>query len=142
MNFEAFKNAMTELLRTVVRKGDAKGESDKAKIEKLSADLTIANQTIAQLQAAIAAKDEATTAALAAQSADLLGQLDTLSSELAAEFNPTSTADAVAEAVSETPEIVTPDEVEEATTIGTNEVTPPEVVEAAIIAVEDVMDED
>lgn len=137
MNIEFFKSAMVRLIRTVVEKGDSRGASDKSKIDKLSADLSIANQTIAQLQAALAAKDEASVSALAAQSADLLGQLDLLSTELAAEFNPTSTADAVAEAVAEAPEIITPTEVEEATTLGTNEETPPEVVEAAIVAVED-----
>lgn len=137
MDIESFKAAMVKIIRTVVEKGDARGQSDKAKIEKLSADLTIANQTIAQLQAALAAKDEASVAALAAQSAELLGQLDLLSSELAAEFNPTSTADAIAEAVAEAPEIITPTEVSEATTLGTSEPTPPEVVEAAIVAIEE-----
>lgn len=136
-SFEEFRESMFTLIRIVIQKGDANGSKDKATIDKLSADLSAANVLISQLQAAIVAKDQAQSEALAAQSSELLGYLDTLSTDLSNEFNPTSTADAVAEAVQESPEIETPVEVTEATTIGTSEETPPEVAEAAIAAIED-----
>jgi hypothetical protein len=65
----------------------------------LSADLTIANETIAELKSAIAANDLALAAIKVETASTQVAALDQLSTDLAAEFNPTLTADAVSEAV-------------------------------------------
>ncbi len=135
MKFEKFRAAMITLIQVIVEKGDRNGTADKAKIDKLSADLSAANAKVQELVAALAAKDIELATALADENASALAELDALSTDLQAQFNPTSTADAVAEAVVESPDIETPEIVEEATTIGTNEETPAEVTDAAVEAI-------
>jgi hypothetical protein len=135
MKFEKFRTAMITLIQVIVEKGDRNGAADKAKIDKLSADLASANAKIGVLIAALASKDIELVTTLARESESALAELNALSSDLQAQFNPTSTADAVAEAVVEAPEIETPEIVEEATTLGTNEATPVEVTEAAVEAI-------
>jgi outer membrane murein-binding lipoprotein Lpp len=135
MKFEKFRAAMVTLIQVIVEKGDRNGTADKAKIDKLSAASTAANAKVQELVAALAAKDIELATALAQENASALVELDALSTELEQTFNPTATADAVAEAVVETPEIETPEIVEEATTIGTNEETSQSVTDAAVEAI-------
>jgi hypothetical protein len=133
-----FKKFVVDLLTEIVRRGDSKAAELKEQVDKLSNDLTIANDTIQQLQAAMLAKDEAAIAALAAQSAEEIAALDAFSTEVAANFYPTPTADAVSLAVEASPVVETPVEVTEATTLETAEPTPEEVTASAIEAIAEV----
>jgi hypothetical protein len=133
-----FKKFVVDLLTEIVRRGDSKAVELKAQVDKLSSDLTIANETNQQLQAALIAKDEAAIAALAAQSAEEIAALDAFSTEVAANFYPTPTADAVSLAVEASPVVETPVEVTEATTLETAEPTPEEVTASAIEAIAEV----
>jgi hypothetical protein len=136
-SIDDFKNFLISLVRGIVSAGDAKLAAYKVQIDTLSADLTIANETIAELKSAIAANDLALAAIKVETASTQVAALDQLSTDLAAEFNPTLTADAVSEAVTVEPAIETPVEVTEATEIGTSEPTPETVVESAIVAIEE-----
>jgi hypothetical protein len=136
-SIDDFKNFLISLVRGIVSAGDAKLAAYKVQIDTLSADLTIANETIAELKSAIAANDLALAAIKVETASTQVAALDQLSTDLAAEFNPTLTADAVSETVTVEPAIETPVEVTEATEIGTSEPTPEAVVESAIVAIEE-----
>ena len=135
MSLMQFKIFVITLINSIISKGDDRAAKDAATIAKLSADANELRGTVKELQAALAASEDAAAKALANQAADQAVALDALSTELEETFNPTPVADAVAEVVKDAPEVVTPPVVEAAETIGEAVVTPPAVAEAAVEAI-------
>jgi predicted carbohydrate-binding protein with CBM5 and CBM33 domain len=141
LTFADFRNFVISLINTIIDRVDKKAAEQQVKLDKLSADLTAANETIVSLNAALAAKEQEKAAELAALAASQIGDLDQFSTELAEQFNPTPGKDAAAEVVIDEPEIVTPPIVEESSEVGTGEATPSEVSDAAVEAIADAADE-
>ncbi|MGL5062855.1 MAG: hypothetical protein ACRC62_23005 [Microcoleus sp.] len=136
MDLNAFKTFVVKLIQAIISKGDDRAAKDAVTIAKLSADAAELKAKVDELTAALAAADAAKVAEIAAVVQGQADALNVLSSELEAQFNPTPVADAVAEVVKESPEVVTPPAVEAATTIGEATPTEPAVVEAAVEAIE------
>jgi hypothetical protein len=141
LNFSDFKAFVISLINAIITKLNADAAALQIKLDQVSTDLSAANATIVELQAAIAAGEAAKVEALAAQAAEQVAALDTFSTELAAQFNPTPATDAVAEIVTQEPDIVTPDVVADSGEVGTGEPTPEEVTEAVVEAIADATEE-
>jgi hypothetical protein len=141
LTFADFKSFVISLIKAIIDKIDDKAAAQQVQLDKLSADLTTANETIVSLNAALAAKDQEKAAELAALAASQVADLDQFSTELAEQFNPTPGKDAAAEIVITEPEIVTPPVVEGSSEVGTGTETPAEVGEAAVEAIADAADE-
>lgn len=135
MNGASFRTFIVTLITNIIAKGDARAKADAATIATLSSQCSELALTVENLKAALAAADAATAAKLAEQATTQAAELDALSSELESTFNPTPTADAVAEVVKETPEVPTPPVVEASAEVGTVVETPAPVAEAAVDAI-------
>lgn len=140
MNLMQFKTFVITLITSIITKGDDRAAKDAATIAKLSADANELRGTVKELQAALATSQDTAAKALVNQAADQAVALDALSTELEETFNPSPTADAVAEVVKESPEVVTPPVVEAAETIGDSLPTAPEVTAAAVEAIAETFD--
>lgn len=119
-----FKKLATSIIRKIVDRADA--------------NATTAAKTIGELTAKCAAAQ-----ALVAQQGNekltlVFADLTTFAGELAADFNPTPAADALAGAIEEAPEVVTPDSIHGSSEIDTAEPTPAKVVDDSISAIESV----
>lgn len=135
MNLMQFKTFVITLINSIITKGDDRAAKDAATIAQLSADANELRGTVKELQAKLADSQDTGAKALVNLAADQAVALDTLSTELEETFNPTPTADAVAEVVKESPEVVTPPAVEAAETIGEAVETAPEVAVEAVEAI-------
>jgi hypothetical protein len=140
MKIAEFTEFTIGLLKAIIKKGDDHATADQATIQKLSADLSIANNTIKDLQAALAEGDAERVKELVDLAAKQAAELDAVSSELSSRFNPTPIADAVVSTVASSEVIPTPPEVEAATTIGTMVGTSAAVSDAALDAIAAVQD--
>lgn len=137
MTFAKFKDFLLNLMRALVAQTNASATAAAAKINQLSADLTIANNLTANLQAMIAAQpaiDQATKD-LAAQGGKLLADLDTFSTELATEFNPTPGTDAVISLAKKSGDVTLPPQLESTPEVGTSKPTPVSLSTSAIDAI-------
>lgn len=135
MQFQQFKMFVLDLIKTLILKCDTQAKADAATISKLSADAEALAAKVKELESALVASKDEAAKALASQAAAQADDLNALSSELQATFNPTPVADAVAVASEEAGEVVTPVEVTEAVTIDEPVATAPEVAEAAVAAI-------
>lgn len=125
---EEFKAFMLNLLAAIVQKGDSKAAEMQVQLDKLSADLSAANDLIASMSQDFDAVKQQ-------QLRESLAELDTFAEALAESYNPTPVADAIIETVKESPELMTPDILLTDTTVGTGEATEPEVLDAALLAI-------
>lgn len=135
MNLMQFKTFVITLITSIITKGDDRAAKDAATIAKLSADANELRGTVKELQSALATSQDTGAKALVNLAADQAVALDALSTELEETFNPTPTADAVAEVVKESPEVATPPLVQGVLTINSATPTPPVVTEAAVAAI-------
>ena len=117
-----FKKIVTDIIRKIVDRADANATAAANTITELTAKLAAAQALIDQQG------NEQLTLAFA--------DLTNFAGELSANFNPTPTADALAVAIEEAPEVATPDSVRDSAEIDTAELTPVEVVNDAIAAIE------
>jgi hypothetical protein len=135
VNLSQFKTFVIALITGIIAKGDGRAAKDAATIAQLSADANTLRGTVKELEAALVASEDAAAKALVAKASEQAIALDTLSTELEETFNPTPVADAVAEAVTESPEVATPPVVESSDVIGEAVPTPPDVAAAAVEAI-------
>lgn len=141
LSLAKFKEFMLAFVRDIVSRANSAASLASVKIDRLSTELTAANELIGQLRATIDSQpqiDQATRD-LAAQAGTVLAELDDFSTQLANEFNPTPGTDAVAEAVKNSPAIDTPVVVNHADTIGTAAPTPDSVADAALESIDAAM---
>lgn len=137
MNISQFKLFVTNLFKSLISKCDAQAKADAATIAQLSADISTLTGTVKDLESALATSKDEAAKAIVSQVMAQADALNELSSELEATFNPSPVADAVADAVQESPEVVTPVEVINAETIGEPVATATEVSDAAVASIGD-----
>lgn len=141
MNLQEFK----ELIKAVIAEADAKAAELAAKNQELSNQLLVLNGKVLDLQAQVAAGGQAIDLQALADELQLKTQTaHATATELAAESNPTPTADALVKVVEASSEVPTPPVVDVAVngdsagngaTVDENVPTEAVVVEAAVDAV-------
>ena len=137
MNISQFKEFVLNLFTGLIAKCDAQAKAYATTIAQMSADADALAAKVKELESALVASQDEAAKAIASQAMAQADALNQLSSELEATFNPSPVADAVAEAVQESPEVVTPVEVINAETIGEPVETPTAVSDAAVASIGD-----
>lgn len=125
------KSFFRSLILAIIEKANNQNRSDAAQIAELSSGLSKANVLIQELQ--VSSQGVADTAKLEA-TAKLIDELDTMSSELELEFNPTLGTDSLVNAIKENPTLEVSKEGFNPA-INTNEPTPETVLQSSLDAI-------
>lgn len=125
------KSFFRSLILAIIEKANNQNRSDAAQIAELSSGLSMANALIEELKAsAVGVSDNAKFEEMA----KLIGELDVMSTELTAEFNPTLGTDTLIGAIKVIPGLEVPSEAFNPA-VDTSEPTPETVLESALDAV-------